>query len=383
MPPCLDRFRNLTIPHKKILKFADDSEPVSIQHQDAALVSFVGRLASNPSEEDGPIFQTEKNWWVVVGDKDVVPALEMGIRFTECGETTAIWSHSKFAYGQGIRSDSLPANANVRYEVIVHKIWTAEELDQSRVKLEVCRSKKIIANDIYQNEDVANNPQAKSRALHIYKKAAEQLEYLLRQSAGVTSVEDGNAELDFDMQDARNLLLDCLNNIAAVHLRCKSYHAAKESCVSVLQHDPQNFKALVRAAKAALLDPASSFDEVEAAIKAASEQTQDDGKLKIDVQRLEMDLLRRKQVHKQREKTMYSKMTQVTGNSLKEKDNSSEERKPGETYSYIHHLKQLPWVAILLYAFVLILLFAMYHVRKNEREIQGDGSSESREASEL
>lgn len=357
-------------------------------------MSFVGRLASSTSEDDGPIFQTETNWWVVVGDKDVVPALEMGIRFTEVGETTAIWSHSKFAYGHGTRSDILPANANVRFEVSVHKIWTAEDLDQSSVKLEICRSKKTIANDIYQNEDVANNPQAKSRALHTYRKAAEQLECILRQSEGVTSVEDGNADLDFDIQDVRNLLSDCLNNIAAVHLQCKSYHAAKESCVAVLQHDPHNFKALLRAAKAALLDPASSYEEVEAAIKAATEQTQVDEKLKVEVQRLKMDLLRRKQVHKQREKSMYSKMAPVTVKSSNDKDNLGGVGKPAKAepeigenmtslYSYIHHMKQLPWVAILLFALVLTLLFAMYHVRKSEREIQGAEVSESLDVEEL
>ena len=359
-------------PFAQILKFADNS-PVVIQHQDAALVSFVGRLASDPSVEDGPIFQTVSNWWVVVGDKDVLPALEMGIRFTECGETTAIWSHSKFAYGPDTRNGSLPANSCVRYEVSLHKVWTVEEQDQSSVKLEVCRSKKAIANDIYKNEDVNHSIQSRNRALHTYKKAADQLEQLIRQTAAEASAEQGDTNLDFDVQEARNLHLDCLNNIAAVHLQCKAYHAAKESCVAVLQHDPHNFKGLLRAAKAALLDPASSYEEVDEAIKAASEQCHENEEMQADVQRLMMDFLRRKNAYKQREKNMYSKMAKatVTGSNRNE-SNSTDEINTEKAVSasgegdetaafFMHRMKQVNWTTILSYMIQLTIPFAVYY----------------------
>jgi len=358
----------------KTLKSADASNAPAVLHQDAALVSFVGRLAPDPSVEDGPIFQTVTNWWVVVGDKDLLPALEMGIRFTKCGETSAIWSHSKFAYGPGTRTDALPANSSVRYEVTIHKVWTAAEQDQNSVKLEVCRSKKNIANDIYKNENVVDNPHSKNRALQIYKKAAENLDYLVRQASAAAS--DGN-DLDFDVTEARVLLLDCLNNIAAVHLQCKSYHAAKESCVAVLEQDPNNFKALLRAAKAALLDPASSYEEVDAAIQAASEQCQDNEKLQIEVQRLKVDFLRRKQAHKQREKSMYSKMTK--GVSGKESDRKEEQtygdaNEPSgleansSTHPILDKLKQLPWNRILPQLMLSLLMLLVFKIQKKRPE---------------
>ena len=85
------------------------------------------------------------------------------------------------------------------------------------------------------------------------------------------------------------IMLDCLNNIAACHLRAKEFHQAKEAAVKVLSFDPDNLKRLVRAAKAALLDPASSYEEVEAAIAAAEMDHPDDS----EVQKLRIELNQR------------------------------------------------------------------------------------------
>ena len=381
---------------------------VAIQHQDAALVSFVGRLASDPTVTDGPVFQTVDHCWVVVGDKDVLPALEMGIRFAKCGATVAIWSHSKFAYGPGTRTDVVSADANVRYEVTVHRVRSLEEQQQqpennnraaSEIKLELCRSKKDIANDIYRNENVATNPHSRGRALRIYKRAAEELEYLVRQQqqrqadAAEASEDDKEHHPDNQMDveilaQARELLLDCLNNIAAVHLQCKEYHAAKESCVAVLEQDPDNFKALLRAAKAALLDPASSYEEVDAAIRAAAEQCRDDEKLQSDVQKLKMDFHRRKQAHEKRERNMYKKMSKATVPSSSTTDKETKGEKaapqaeesadaasPSAVHPFIDYVKHLPWGRILPYAFQLSLPLLMYYYLSVARQRQRDAAA--------
>jgi len=81
----------------------DKKGPQDIQPNDAVLIDFVGRLASSPSETDGSIFQSTKGWFIVVGDGDVVPALELAIRFMKSGETARVWSHSKYAFSAGMR----------------------------------------------------------------------------------------------------------------------------------------------------------------------------------------------------------------------------------------------------------------------------------------
>ena len=47
-------------------------------------------------------------------------------------------------------------------------------------------------------------------------------------------------------------LIACLNNMSACHLSLKQYAKAKELCVRVLELEPSNVKALMRAAKSAL-----------------------------------------------------------------------------------------------------------------------------------
>lgn len=291
----------------------DENDPVNVQSQDAVIVDFVGRVAAGTTAVDGPVFHEAKDWLLVIGEKDVVPALEMGIRFMGQGQTAAVWSHSKYAYGPGVRSwndSNLPPHSAVLYTVTLKRVLPAENLLQRSFQLKLCQSKKTIANDIYNNDDVINDHYAKSRALHIYNRAAEMLDHMLLQSA------DGTADDGFDPLAARECLLDCLNNIAAVHLRCRSYHAAKEACVAVLEKDSHNFKALLRAAKAALLDPASSYEEVDAAISAAAEQcdTSPETGLSKEVERLRSDFTRRRVAHQKREKQMYSKMAKANLN---------------------------------------------------------------------
>ena len=47
-------------------------------------------------------------------------------------------------------------------------------------------------------------------------------------------------------------LISCLGNLAACHLSMKEYAKTKEICVRVLELEPDNIKALIRAAKASL-----------------------------------------------------------------------------------------------------------------------------------
>jgi FKBP-type peptidyl-prolyl cis-trans isomerase len=286
------------------------------------------KLDDNNYDDEGPIFHEANGWLLVIGEKDVVPALEMGIRFMRLGETAIIRSHSKYAYGPGQRDwktsngkYTLPANALVQYTVTLRNIVPSAELESRSFKLKLCQSKKIIGNDIYNSDHVSSdNPYAKSRALQVYQRSADMLTHLLLHHDGDDSTAD---EVDsLDTEAAQECLLACMNNIAAVHMRCQSYHAAKEACVAVLERDSTNVKALLRAAQAALLDPASSYEEVDAAIQAASTATKAQQErekteqreaqrhsLADEVERLRLDLQRKQRAHAKKERAMwYAKM---------------------------------------------------------------------------
>ena len=60
---------------RKLLDRGDKTD--IIEPQEAVLVGFEGRTAENRYMKDGILFQKVSSWLIVVGDADVLPALEM------------------------------------------------------------------------------------------------------------------------------------------------------------------------------------------------------------------------------------------------------------------------------------------------------------------
>jgi FKBP-type peptidyl-prolyl cis-trans isomerase len=348
---------------------------IVVQPQDVVRIEIVGRLC--PTKEDAaavttltsatdgmqqeqerysPIFIRASNWVIQIGAKDVVPAIEMGVRFMKVGQTALVWSHSKYAYGYGTRRHrlnnnikngdgsngdgnksscyyyELPPNSNVCFEITVHQVYADEE--ESNDATFLARSRKAIANDVYAHEwqDSFSGGQGKQRAIYLYQKVAKDLLQVVQE-------EDENSDKSTTTtrrDEALTLLLDCLNNIVAVYLRAHEYHAAKLAAVRVLEVDPNNLKALLRAAQASLLDPASSYEEVQASLQAATERLQQSilvnnsdnnsdssdiekhhqtttvppaelKKHQADLRRLKVDFIKRQYEYKQKSRAMFSK----------------------------------------------------------------------------
>ena len=273
------------------------------------MIDFVARQADHKDHVDGPIIQQVKGWLIIVGSGDVAPALEMGIRFLETGQTGRVWAHSKYALGSGVRTHgdyTLPPNSSVMYEVTVNQIV----VDTSRLNpyfpIQKALTRKNIANDIYQYEWVkgADTGMAMQRAVRLYQKTAKDLEVLLN------GVYFQQVELDHPQKlQSRQIMLDALNNTTAVYLRQEQYHKAKEAAVEVLTRDPKNLKALLRASKAALLDPASTLEEAEAAMKVAeAEVTYKNPNEEKELKKLKVQYQKFKRDYKEKSKEMFGKM---------------------------------------------------------------------------
>jgi len=292
---------------------------------DAIQIDFTGRrLLSFDGEGCSPenelSFVEKRGCLIALGDGDVIPGLEMAARFLSSGHRAIVKCRSKYAYGAGGRraapdasSDStgiakdLPPNSDVVFDVCVRNIIPSSQLlEDDDLKIQLASSKKQLGNECYQYE-WDDHGMGKARALKLYGKARDSMMDLLgdietRQEENVAAA--AAAELADAKQRAASILIDCLNNISAVHLKAKAYGKAKDLAATVLQYDPNNIKALCRAARAAIFDPNGTFEECEMAIGAAGEI---DGE-NADVKRLRVELDRRKKQHKRREKAMYSKM---------------------------------------------------------------------------
>ena len=271
------------------------------------------------SENESP-FVEKRGCLIALGDGDVIPGLEMAARFLSCGQRAIVKCRSKYAYGAGgrraaaaaadtasnsatVATKDLPPNSDVVLDVCVRTIIPSSQLlEVDDLKIQLASSKKQLGNECYQYE-WDDHGMGKGRALKLYGKARDSMMDLLG-DIETRQEKDDAAELADAKQRAASILIDCLNNISAVHLKAKAYGKAKESAATVLQYDPNNIKALCRAARAAIFDPNGTFEECEMAIAAAEEI---DGE-NADVKRLRVELDRRKKQHKKREKAMYSKM---------------------------------------------------------------------------
>ena len=289
------------------------------QPKDGVIIDFVGRFAKDREDDDGPIFHEATDCLIVIGDKYVNPALEMGVRFMHEDQKAVIWSTSKFAYGLSTRKNGeyeLPPNSNVRYEIFVKSVISPdkESSDPDGFQLQLAMSKKIIANDMFKNELYsASNHGSQQRALRLYSKAADEMVHLIQTHQ--TQKQENNDTYDEvegkkKTDQAMEIMLDCLNNVVAVQLKAKKYYEAKEAAVKVLTHDPNNLKALLRAARAAMMDPSGTYEESDVAIAAAEKVVQEKGlDDKGDVRKLRQELKQKKQEYKKRRKEMMARMT--------------------------------------------------------------------------
>ena len=258
-------------------------------------------VGSDQDDESGPVFQDAKDWWVVIGDKDTTPALEMGVRFMKEGDEGLIYTRDKVGYGPQSRTYraspgdpvyTLPPNSSLLYRVRLKQVLL--DYSSPSLQLQVVQHKKQIGNDRYLQEWSGGH--GMSKALYSYQKAAD----------GATQLLVGKADqlTEEQKRQAESILLDSLNNVTAVYLKAKDYHKAKAAATEVLAKDPNNVKALLRAARAAMLDPASSYEETEAAI-AAAEEVDPNNK---DLQQLQNEFVRRKKAFQKKQKAMYAKM---------------------------------------------------------------------------
>lgn len=256
-----------------LLKVVEHKKPLSVKKEEAAeeelplvkiddtvLINLTARQADHINHIDGAIVQQGKSWVVGVGDLDVLPkAIELGLVYLRAGDIAHIYSTPIYAYGENsIRKYkpsmkdpefTLPANSCVLFDVELLQIVADTSRLNPYFPIQKATTRKLIANDIYQNEWNSGGP-ARERAIRLYEKVVKDMKKLL----------DGtyfaNVEVDHPQKkQCKALVIDSLNNVTAVCMSAKRYHKGKEYVYEVLEkHDPNNVKALIRYIKCCLYD---------------------------------------------------------------------------------------------------------------------------------
>jgi len=250
---------------------------------------------------------------VTIDQQDVIPGLELALRHSCKGDHLFVRCAPKFAYGITGRqatalSPEVPPETAVEYEV--------EVLDHSSGNLSAAplSHARQCAYDINLRKEAGNRWYSYGdfrRASQSYNKGIKLAEGLLGNTVGpILSSPHSNDDKKeaVDEQGYRDqifqLWMACLNNCAACKISLKEYRIAKDICTSILEQDPRNIKALLRAGKASLeLD---EFEECNLCISTV---------LQIDpnnvVARNEMKRLRlAEKEYNSKSKLMASKMAQ-------------------------------------------------------------------------
>ncbi|KAJ1060336.1 hypothetical protein K5549_012931 [Capra hircus] len=152
----------------------------------------------------------------------------------DVGETAMVTADSKYCYGpQGSRSPYIPPHAALCLEVTLKTAVDGPDLEmltgQERVAL--ANRKRECGNAHYQRAD--------------FVLAANSYDLAIK---AITS----SAKVDMTFEEEEQLLqlkVKCLNNLAASQLKLDHYRAALRSCSLVLEHQPDNIKALFRKGK--------------------------------------------------------------------------------------------------------------------------------------
>lgn len=277
-------------------------------------------------------FLNVENALITLGNGDISQGLELAVRFLSKGQCAIVCSHFKYAHPHGRKNacistactdmdpkdqvlvdynHDLPPYTHVIYRVYLKSIKSSLENQTYEFRSKLANQLKLIGNDYFTNEwKGPHGGFGKSKSLKAYNNATKELLSLMNDLGEQQAKAESTALVDYDkMKDQiEALLVDCFNNVSAVFLRDKEYVKAKEAATQAIQINPNNVKALKRAAKASLLS--CSFEESYAALQVAMELKQDD----VEILKLKAEYEKRLKEYQQKEKAMYARMMNAKKN---------------------------------------------------------------------
>ncbi|KAK1156955.1 peptidyl-prolyl cis-trans isomerase FKBP8 [Acipenser oxyrinchus oxyrinchus] len=184
--------------------------------------------------EDGTTVEEEPSLSFTLGDGDVIQALDICVHLMELEEKALIYTDAKYAYTSlGCPSPAVPPNASLSLEVQLLEVKPAPDLELllPREKMELASRKRERGNVYYQRGEFV---------------------YAITSYGIALQVAESSSKVDSTPDEGTGLLdvkVKCLNNMAAAQLKLEHYEAALKSCTSVLDHQPDNIKALFRKGK--------------------------------------------------------------------------------------------------------------------------------------
>ncbi len=203
------------------------------------------------------------------------------------GQQCLIQCESRFAYGAdgcpAVREDDVDLPPNSDIEVWIELLGVQQSIkpvSENGLEETIAEGerKKMVGNGHFERK-------AYKKALRAYTSATNT----------VVGLEFPNEDADA-FREARQLRIDCGNNMAMTCVRLGDLEKAKEAAVGVLELDPNNAKALFRAGQVSSLQ--SNFAEASLALQKARALNPDSKEIRAELNRLST---RRKAYQKKRQ----------------------------------------------------------------------------------
>jgi len=274
-----------------------------------------------------------------LGEGDFSPALELALRHAKVGEQLEVRCSGKFGYGLSGRPASavassteagtrttesaaaaavaVPPNACLHYCVTVCALQQLHSL--TLTPEEAADPAAVAANSALQGlelrREVGNrwyHCREYKRAARDYSRGSQLAQAYLSQPAPAAAAAagsgSGSADEEERQQQRRQSVADkyvsCLNNLSACHISLGEYSQAKAVCVSILELDCTNVKALLRAARAALA--LHLYDECDACIVKVLQLEPNNQLARVERQRLRRAQGEYKQAQKDLARRMFT-----------------------------------------------------------------------------
>jgi len=316
--------------------------------KDFVRLSFRGYIKNE--NDTHQLFTEKDNFIIVLGEADVPPGLEMGIRFCPIGCSAQVTCTSKFAYGDRGRKKereekntdtkkyvAVPPSCELQYSFVVHEIINyVDDLQQIQLK-------KAIGNESFQYDlDVGY------KALLVWKRTLTMIDSAINQPDGMPQD---------TIKSLEKIKIDLHNNIALVYYNQKQYNEAKSSCNTILNElDEKNSKACIRLGYI-LLELDVDFSEINQVIQKAASLSSG-GMENTDVRKLYSKYKKKKLDYIEKRKEVSKKM--MKNYNLSNNDNDQQEQKEDEEgplnnnkkdgYNFIRHFGTMEFLLLLMIA---------------------------------
>ncbi|XP_037538814.1 FKBP prolyl isomerase 16 [Nematolebias whitei] len=204
--------------------------------------------------EDRTVVEKDCNLVFVIGERDVIQALEECVMSMQKGEIALLLADSQYAYELLGREPDIPAWAPLLYQLQLLDV--REKPDPLTLpiadRIRIGNQKRERGNFHYQREEYSLAAKAYCVALEVLT---------------TCGTDGGYVGVGAEKEEVREYRVKCLNNLATAQLKLEQFDEALHTSRDVLTLEPNNVKALFRTGK--LLSDKGEYKEAMEVLKKA------------------------------------------------------------------------------------------------------------------